>query len=88
MQDVIGSNPVGSTNNLKQYKMRVFEYLVAYLPLEHDEDGNPPVMKPAIIDRDVVISKSEQGLVMKLTKQIPDKYDEVLEDIKIIVRPF
>lgn len=66
--------------------MQAFEYLVAYLPVE-DEDGKTP-MPPAIIDRDVVIAKSEPGLVMKLTKKIPDKYDEVLEDIKIVVRPF
>ena len=66
--------------------MRVFEYLVAYLP-EEDEDGKTP-LPPAIIDHKTVIAKSETGLVMKLTKQIPDKYDDELEDVKIVVRPF
>lgn len=66
--------------------MRVFEYLVAYLP-EEDEDGKTPL--PAkIIDHSTVIAKSEAGLVMKLTKNIPDAYDEHLEDVKIVVRPF
>jgi len=66
--------------------MQVFEYLVAYLPQE-DEDGKTP-LPPAIIEHNTVIAKSETGLVRKLTKQIPDKYDEELEDIQIIVRPF
>ena len=66
--------------------MQAFEYLVAYLP-EEDEDGNTP-LEPAIIEHDTTLAKTEQGLVMRLTKKIPDKYDEHLEDIKIVVRPF
>lgn len=66
--------------------MQVFEYLVAYLP-EEDEDGKTKGT-PAIIDHKTVLAKSEQGLVRKLTKQIPDKYDNDLESIQIVVRPF
>jgi hypothetical protein len=72
-------------------KGKLFEYAVLYHPKEKkDAAGNPTENKKSILVGEVkkIIALSETEVGMLAAKSIPDEYNDNLEDIEIVVRPF
>ena len=72
-------------------KGKVFEYVVIYHPKEKkDAAGNPTETKKSIIVTDVqrVLATSDKEVGMLAAKAIPDEYNDKLEDVEIVIRPF
>ena len=72
-------------------KGKLFEYVVIYHPHEKkDAAGNPLEQKKSIIVTDVtrVLATSDKEVGMLAAKAIPDDYNDKLEDVEIVIRPF
>lgn len=72
-------------------KGKLFEYAVLYHPREKkDAAGNPIETKRSQIVTDLtrVLATSDKEVGMLAAKAIPDEYNDKLEDVEIIIRPF
>lgn len=62
-------------------KQRLFEYAVIYNPIEGDD-------KAEIIDKGEVLGEKQETVVRKLIRKIPDKWEDKMDDIDILIRDF
>jgi hypothetical protein len=72
-------------------KGKLFEYAVLYHPKEKkDAAGNPLDEKKSIIITDLtrVLATSDKEVAMLAAKAIPDEYNDKLEQVEIVIRPF
>jgi hypothetical protein len=72
-------------------KGKLFEYAVLYHPREKkDAAGNPIESKKSIVVTDVtrVLATSDKEVGMLAAKAIPDEYNDKLDDVEIVIRPF
>lgn len=72
-------------------KGKLFEYAVLYHPKEKkDAAGNPLETKKSIIVTDVkrVLAISDKEVGMLAAKSIPPEYEDKLDDVEIVIRPF
>lgn len=72
-------------------KGKLFEYAVIYHPKEKkDAAGNPLEQKKSIIVQDItrVLAGSDKEVAMLAAKAIPNEYDDKLDDVEIVIRPF
>ena len=72
-------------------KGKLFEYAVVYHPREKkDAAGNPIESKKSIIVQDItrVLAGSDKEVAMLAAKSIPDEYNDKLDDVEIVIRPF
>lgn len=72
-------------------KGKLFEYAVLYHPREKkDAAGNPLESKKSILVGEVarIIAGSDKEVAMLAAKSIPDEYNDKLEDVEIVIRPF
>ena len=72
-------------------KGKLFEYAVLYHPREKkDAAGNPIETKKSIIVTELtrVLATSDKEVGMLAAKAIPDEYNDKLDDVEIIIRPF
>jgi hypothetical protein len=84
----------GSSTNQKgghMAKGKLFEYAVLFHPKEKkDAAGNALEVKRSILVQDVtrVLAVSDKEVGMLAAKAIPAEYDDKLEDVEIVIRPF
>jgi hypothetical protein len=72
-------------------KGKLFEYAVIYHPKEKkDAAGNALETKRSIVVTDVtrVLATSDKEVGMLAAKAIPDEYNDKLDDVEIVIRPF
>lgn len=72
-------------------KGKLFEYAVLFHPKEKkDAAGNPLEEKKSIIVTDLtrVLAVSDKEVAMLAAKAIPNDYDDKLEQVEIVIRPF
>ena len=72
-------------------KGKLFEYAVLYHPKENkDAAGNPLESKKSIIVTDVtrVLAVSDKEVGMLAAKSIGAEYEDKLDDVEIVIRPF
>ncbi len=72
-------------------KGKLFEYAVLFHPKEKkDAAGNPLDEKKSVIVTDVtrVLAVSDKEVGMLAAKAIPDEYNDKLEQVEIVIRPF
>jgi hypothetical protein len=72
-------------------KGKLFEYAVIYHPKEKkDAAGNPTETKKSVVVQDVtrVLAGSDKEVGMLAAKSIPDEYNDKLDDVEIVIRPF
>lgn len=72
-------------------KGKLFEYAVIYHPKEKkDAAGDPLEQKKSIIVQDIarVLAGSDKEVAMLAAKAIPDDYNDKLDDVEIVIRPF
>jgi len=70
---------------------KLFEYAVLYHPKEKkDAAGNPLEEKKSILVTDVtrVLAQSDKEVAMLAAKSIPKEYDDKLDRVEIVIRPF
>lgn len=72
-------------------KGKLFEYAVIYHPKEKKAaDGTPLDEKKSIIVQDItrILATSDKEVAMLAAKAIPDEYNDKLEQVEIVIRPF
>lgn len=72
-------------------KGKLFEYAVLYHPKEKkDVHGNTLENKKSLIVTDLtrVVATSDKEVGMLAAKSIPAEYEDKLEDVEIVIRPF
>ena len=72
-------------------KGKLFEFAVLYHPKEKkDAAGNPLEHKKSLLVYPLspVIAGSAEEVGMLAAKAIPAEYDDKLEDVEILIRPF
>jgi hypothetical protein len=70
---------------------KVFEYAIIYHPKEkRDAAGNPLDNKKSILVQDLarVLAVTDKEVAMLAAKAIPDEYNDKLDDVEIVIRPF
>lgn len=65
----------------KRTKQRYFEYVLIYNPTEGDDTAQ-------IILNGTMLAEKKETAVRKLIRKIPDKWEEKMDDIDILVRDF
>lgn len=63
-------------------KLKVYEYMVLLHPSD-DED-----VSRIIVDKKTVLGKDEKSVAMRATREIPTDYDDLLDQVEVVVRPF
>lgn len=71
-------------------KKRLFQYAVLLHKFRNDaaSTANTYEDSEVIISPTVILAKSEQDVVFKVTRLIPDEHAENPDNVEIIVRPF
>lgn len=64
-------------------KFKVFEYVIYFEP--NNCDGNE---KPVILKRDIVLATDEKNALIAASRFIPDEYENRLDEVKVLTRPF
>lgn len=69
---------------------RLFEYAVLYHPKQKkDNAGNDITPKSEmIVEPTRVLAENEKEVGIKASRAVPATYDEKLDDVEILVRPF
>lgn len=65
----------------KRVKLRLFEYAVIYNPIEGDD-------KAEVIEQDTMLAEKQETVVRKLIRKVPDKWEDKMDDIDILIRDF
>lgn len=72
-------------------KGKLFEYAVLYHPKEkRDAAGNPLESRKSILvsKPEFILAGSDKEVAMLAAKSIPAEYDDKLDDVEIVIRPF
>lgn len=72
-------------------KGKLFEYAVIFHPKEKkDAAGNPIEDKKSILVKDLtrVLAGSDKEVAILAAKAIPAEYEDKLEQVEIVIRPF
>lgn len=71
-------------------RSKLFEYAILYHPQESRDAGGNDVTPPTVLVQapKQVLAKSEKEVGMRGAREIPSDYDDKLEQVEIVVRPF
>jgi hypothetical protein len=66
--------------------MKLFQYAIFWQPTEQQvKDGKKPIL---IQDIKSGLANDEKAIHLKAAKEIPEEYNDLLDQIQIAVRPF
>jgi hypothetical protein len=68
-------------------KLKPFEYLCLLHP-KQDKDGNDDGDTKIIVEKKSVLAKDDKTVAMMATRSIDSQYDNDLDRVEIIVKPF
>jgi len=68
--------------------MKLYTYAVIYLPDGKDDETYDYGNCAIIVEPAYMLAESEETVRMKAIRLIPSEYDEKLEDMDVLVRPF
>jgi len=63
----------------------VFDYVVVYAPRDSEDE---PTESPRIIEEGRIIARDQGKAAMSIARKIPKEYDEKMDFVELIVRPF
>lgn len=72
-------------------KGKLYEYAVLYHPKEKkDAAGNPLENKKSLVvsEPKFIVAGSDKEVGMLAAKSVPPEYDDKLDDVEILIRPF
>lgn len=64
--------------------MSVFQYLVIHEPSDEDSNEKPSIIVPLA----TVIAKDERSAALQAARAVPDEFEDRLDEVSVIVRPF
>lgn len=67
--------------------MKLFEYVVLYLPREGEEKTLDEANCKIILDGKL-LAATEQQAVMKISRMLPETYIDLLSELEVSIRPF
>lgn len=65
-------------------KQNLFEFVVLWHPSEKNEKEQSKV----VIDRTLRLATDEKSVALFAAKQVPSEYDNKLDELEILIRPF
>lgn len=66
---------------------KVYEFLVLHVPRAKDENEVPD--RPTIIvDLERIVAYDEQEASIRAARAIPAEYDDRLDEVQVVIRPF
>ena len=69
-------------------KSRVFQYLVLWHPTKEQSKNATDNVSKIIVESTLVLGVDDKAVGMKAIKAIPAAYDEQLDQIEVVIRPF
>lgn len=72
-------------------KGKLFEYVILYHPKEKKDNNQNVIDQPSVLitkEPVRVLATSDKQVGMLAAKGIPDQYNDKLDDIEIVIRPF
>jgi len=67
-------------------KKRLFQFAVLWHPTKDEYDSG--AKSSVILDLSTILASDEAEAKIFISKQIPDDYDDLLDQLEIIIRPF
>ncbi len=64
--------------------MKVFQYVVFYLPAEEDSVNKPTI----VVEPQTLLASDEKSAMLRAARSIPSEYMDRLDDLEIAIRPF
>lgn len=68
-------------------KQKLFQYAVLYHKVV-DNGSKESVKTEVIVEPSNLLAADEKVALLQIAKKIPDEYQDVLQDVEILVRPF
>lgn len=65
-------------------KQRLFQFAVIF----HEKNSKDEIKSKEIIPIKTIMAVDDKVALLQIAKQIPDKFQEKLQDIEILIRPF
>lgn len=69
-------------------KKKLFQFAVLYHETIEKENKKDEVFSKVVIDPKTILAQDEKVALLQIAKQIPDNYQEKLQDVEILLRPF
>jgi hypothetical protein len=68
----------------------LFEYAVLYHPTTKRNGAGEDITEPSTIVQSpkVVLAKTDKEVGMKAAREVPKEYEDKLDNIEIVIRPF
>jgi hypothetical protein len=69
---------------------KLFEYAVLFHPKSKRNNAGEDITEPSTIisTPKVVLAQSDKEVGMKAAREVPKDYEDKLDDIEIVIRPF
>lgn len=68
-------------------KQRLFQFAVLFHE-KIEKNNKEEIKSKEIISIKTILAVDEKVAVLQIAKQIPDEYQDKLQDIEIVIRPF
>lgn len=66
-------------------KMKVFEYVLLWHPNEKEEKEGK---KSKLIEHNQILALDDKSASLQVARKIPEEYNEELDKVEILMRPF
>ena len=69
-------------------KKKLFQYAVIYHEKIDKGNNKEDIASKVVIEPQTILAVDEKVALMQVAKQIPDDYQDKLQDVEILLRPF
>lgn len=69
-------------------KKRIFQFAVIYHEKVDKGNNKEEIQSKIIVDLNTILAHDEKVALLQIAKQIPDDYQDKLQDVEICLRPF
>lgn len=69
-------------------KKRLFQFAVLFHEKVEKENNKEEIKSKVIIEPKTILATDDKVALLQIAKQIPDEYQEKLQDVEILLRPF
>ena len=70
-------------------KKKLFQFAVVYHEvIDKGENKKEEISSKVIIEPSTILAQDEKVALLQVAKKIPDDYQEKLQDVEILLRPF
>jgi hypothetical protein len=71
-------------------KGKLFQYAALYHPKETKDQGGNDTTPPSqiVLEPKTVLAENDKALAMRVAREIPAEYDDKLDLVEIVIRPW